>query len=422
MEKRGEEEEEEVEEQKVIPPPKIKVMRPLAPKEITSLDELSAEKDINSIIEMPAKIFTTAFPYGTSGSFVNSITLDAANDPYSLIVRKQLFDLLDIVKATQEGKVEQFIKYDTKTRNGPSVLLSGRRGTGKSILLNQIVEYCRSHGWFVIYIPSVRKFIATGGWVDEQDYVPEQIDVWGRSVIDFFKQLLLMNEDFLKNNKLKNGPYKFTQLTEDEELEIPPANSFLELISTGLKEKNASSEAAYYLVNELKQITGVPILVAMDGIEQLYDKTVFELIDERKILYPKDLVFYRNFLDIVAKGIKSGLVITASSRSHPFTRSIKLEDMPKDMHNIEVPGLSSEETKALVRYYHHLGLVDKANNTKQFAEYVRLVCAGRGKEIFSICALEGSGFVGDDMDMDKKIKSYETRLQGDTNEEEAYME
>jgi len=127
-------------------------------------------------------------------------------------------------------------------------------------------------------------------------------------------------------------------------------------------------------------------------------------------------------LDIVAKGIKSGLVITASSRSHPFTRSIKLEDMPKDMHNIEVPGLSSEETKALVRYYHHLGLVDKANNTKQFAEYVRLVCAGRGKEIFSICALEGSGFVGDDMDMDKKIKSYETRLQGDTNEEEAYME
>jgi len=137
------------------------------------------------------------------------------------------------------------------------------------------VEYCRSHGWFVIYIPSVRKFIATGGWVDEQDYVPEQIDVWGRSVIDFFKQLLLMNEDFLKNNKLKNGPYKFTQLAEEEDLEIPPANIFLELISTGLKEKNASAEAAYHLANELKQISGVPILVAMDEIEHLYDKTVF---------------------------------------------------------------------------------------------------------------------------------------------------
>jgi len=151
-------------------------------------------------------------------------------------------------------------------------------------------------------------------------------------------------------------------------------------------------------------------------------KLFFEIIEERKILYPKDLIFYRNFVDIVAKGIKSGLVIAATSKTHPFTRSIKLEDMPKDMHNIEVPGLSREETKALVRYYHHLGLVDKANNTKQFAEYVRLVCAGRGKEIFSICALEGSR-VEDDTDIDKKIKFYESRLKRETaDEEEAEIE
>jgi len=67
-------------------------------------------------------------------------------------------------------------------------------------------------------------------------------------------------------------------------------------------------------------------------------------------------------------------------------------------------------------------MVDKANNTKQFAEYVRIVAAGRGKEIFSICALEGTHSAGkdtEDIDYDKKIKFYNQRVL-DIEDEENY--
>jgi len=203
-----------------------------------------------------------------------------------------------------------------------------------------------------------------------------------------------MNEKFLKKFTLKNGPYKFTQKPEeDPDLELPIAKTFMDLVNIGIKERLAAPEAAYYLNKELKEIKDIPFLVAIDEIGHLYDKTPFVIVEEKKTLYPKDLIFFRHFYDLMAQGIKSGLVIAATSESHPFTRDKQFEDIPKDVHKINMTLFSQEETKALIRLYHHKGLISIENNTKEFAEYIRLLSGGQGKQLLEICTLQKVLFV-----------------------------
>ncbi|VWU48285.1 mitochondrial ribosomal protein S29 precursor, putative [Hepatocystis sp. ex Piliocolobus tephrosceles] len=86
--------------------------------------------------------------------------------------------------------------YNYKSR---SILLDGKRGTGKSCILNSVVLWAKLNNWFVIFVPNIKKYkfdINTIVRSNTNLYIQPQLSK------QFLEDIVKVNEHFLKEMKV----------------------------------------------------------------------------------------------------------------------------------------------------------------------------------------------------------------------------
>ncbi|SCO94119.1 mitochondrial ribosomal protein S29 precursor, putative [Plasmodium malariae] len=83
-----------------------------------------------------------------------------------------------------------------------SILIDGKRGTGKSCILNSVVLWAKLNNWFVIFIPNMKKYK-----FDINDIVRSNTNLYIQPELSrqFLEDIVKVNENFLKEIKINKN-------------------------------------------------------------------------------------------------------------------------------------------------------------------------------------------------------------------------
>ncbi|WVN87579.1 uncharacterized protein L203_102762 [Cryptococcus depauperatus CBS 7841] len=189
-------------------------------------------------------------------------------------------------------------------------VLSGNKGSGKSILLIQSVAYALESDWIVLYTPRATE------WTNSSShyiYDPslKTFSQW-ESAQTTLSILLETNKDKLAAIKLPST-IEFTKGNSIEEGE-----SLTSLIQLGAKDDRVAVQVFDEVMNVLEKQTQFPVLWAIDEIQTLFKPSKYRAPDYSP-LEPYDLSIPRLVLDMIAgrRSFSKGAILTALSYNSP---------------------------------------------------------------------------------------------------------
>lgn len=372
----------------------------------------STEVGLHSVIELPrytdrqewesAKLKCLVY-----GEVLNSSSGDSKQE-------KRQFEI-----SKGEGSLVDSIVSKLKKNGIPDkILLSGKRGVGKSVVLNQLVVHARKRGWVSLYIPNGWEHVQLGPYVDpvltgekiyDNSVLTKMVlrsfwrahkqqlaemslqmaketkkyenvirvfnDEWNRAKSVHSKGNLTfinirsivqgddnnvsedkLDEDILKNFDLKS--FKF-QTLED-------------LVLLGIALPEVAGLAFRDLVKELKIVENVPVLIAVDEYNTWFDKSAF-FYDHRPIMgneisVPNALQFLqRKKQDTDSWKLKNGLCVAATSFEHSEGNKISFEDVSASLpFNITIPNYNQVEYLSAISYYMTYSLIEPSFSFEDF--------------------------------------------------------
>lgn len=120
---------------------------------------------------------------------------------------KKSYVAKDIVESIREKYNSDFDFHAKKTQSLPDkIVISGKKGTGKSFALAQAVIHARARGWIVLYIPNGWKMAHDGAYVEPINPSPTPIPQNGILFICIFHNFpSLLTINYLLSN-VKNEP------------------------------------------------------------------------------------------------------------------------------------------------------------------------------------------------------------------------
>ena len=240
---------------------------------------------------------------------------------------------------------------DPATRQ-PGYILSGPTGTGKSVAMAQIVEYCRSHDWIVLYLPSGRAMGFEAPSVTPSAIYPGLFDLDGFGV-----ELL---EKFHQANSTR---LETIELTKDmSELFAPlevrfDGRTMADLVQFGLDNPEAASAVAVELIYELGRVQEREVLIAVDEFNWLYFDTVFG--HQGQPVAPHDIALIRalkpfNRTGFRRKALANGTFIGAYTENYPTSFEIRTEIACKKAQLIKYANYTRREMESVMKYYNEI--------------------------------------------------------------------
>lgn len=207
---------------------------------------------------------------------------------------------LDVVKALENGKAG-----DSKEAR---YMITGERGSGKSMLLLQAVVYALEANWIVFYQPTASR------WVDSSSqfaYNKEKMMFdQPEAAADMLQKLLAVNRQRLSKIKLEKDVVL-------EDGTIAAGQGLDKLVEHGLKEDSTTMVATLDAVLEvLSSQTQFPVLFAVDEVQTLFRTSRYRRPDY-KLLEAYHLGMPRIALDYLsgAREFKRGAVLTSTAMS-----------------------------------------------------------------------------------------------------------
>ncbi|TYJ57428.1 hypothetical protein B9479_001744 [Cryptococcus floricola] len=224
--------------------------------------------------------------------------LSSAGGPAS-VVREATLDVVKRVESAKNGssKDSRFI-------------LTGEKGSGKSILLLQSVVYALETDWIVLYQPRASKWTnSTSHYI--YDPSTKTYSQW-ESAQDILNVLVQTNKDKLDAIKLDET----VELAKGKE--IKQGSSLTEVAQLGAKDDRVAVAAFEAVIDVLEKQTQFPVLWAIDEAQSLFNTSKYRTA-EYTPLEPYHLSTPRLVLDFIAgrRAFARGSILTSLSLSDP---------------------------------------------------------------------------------------------------------
>ncbi|CAM9200472.1 unnamed protein product, partial [Ectocarpus fasciculatus] len=150
-----------------------------------------------------------------------------------------------------------------------SYLLTGRRGSGKSCVLNQAVLHARSTGWIVLFVPDGRNLVQKGIYCQPSPVLEELYD------LPSMKRLKTLRE--AHGDQLKNITIKDPEVLGRHE----GAKTLLDVMDMGLADQEHAGTAHYDVMRELLATTEAKVMLAIDEYNELFQMSHWHYGDNK---------------------------------------------------------------------------------------------------------------------------------------------
>jgi hypothetical protein len=241
-------------------------------------------------------------------------------------------------------------------------LIDGDRGCGKTVALQQIVQFARESEWLVLYVPTARAWCFEAPYVIPSPYVEGKYDIdsYGVEVLENF---LHCHGEQLRAVPLRGSygdryyPESFAAKPKDVSEYDASTLTLRDLVVNGIRDEELACAAVVDLRNELAECTEFPVLVAVDEYNTWFGKTVFGY--EGKDVKPGDISVIDALTDLREKGLvpgrklKNGLFIAAITENFP-TRVHFKKQVDYRAHRATMRPYTPEELKTVIAYYNQV--------------------------------------------------------------------
>ena len=392
---------------------------------------------------------TTWLPEGLSGEWEQEFGYTGRS---AVMVRQQGRQLVDALRAFEAQPAEQraasnalladaaaMRAADQATRETtPFRLVTGPRGIGKSGLLLYALHYARSAGWLTLYVPSGYTLTQQAqhygpcpdpdraGNLDQNDIAHEMLQhmltlhaeqlgsLPQRQQYPRDRYLPAEQDEAVINEKVRIRTEERAQKArlkaqaESQGKMWDPATfssglpaylaaadvdragaSLADMVAWGIAHPAWAAVAVADLVQELRQVTEMPVLIAVDGMNWLYGHGKYFLNNQRvpvskmtlpaafRVLdnegYSKDMTFARGFV-LAADSLRNG-VHMPYGMDGVLPRGSRLFVNPQ----------TCAETHAQLLHYHYSGsfleLQSRATVNAASTEYFNVLSSGNPREV-----------------------------------------
>lgn len=158
----------------------------------------------------------------------------------------------------------QLVKADAE-RRPENIVISGKRGVGKSVALNAVVAAARQQGSIVLYLPNCEYLRKFGKYTEPSPSHPDMFD------------LPVHAKSFLKQLGMAHGEQLATlKLTKESNINTLPEEyrsfNLQQLVQSGEDDVELSSAIYSSVIDELMIQTKFPFIVAFDEYNTLFDE------------------------------------------------------------------------------------------------------------------------------------------------------
>ncbi|CAM9408448.1 unnamed protein product [Ectocarpus sp. 13 AM-2016] len=150
-----------------------------------------------------------------------------------------------------------------------SYLLTGRRGSGKSCVLNHAVLHARSTGWIVLFVPDGRNLVQKGIYCQPSPVLEGLYD------LPSMKRLKTLRE--AHGDQLKNISIKDPEVLGRHE----GAKTLLDVMDMGLADQEHAGTAHYDVMRELLATTEAKVMLAIDEYNELFQMSQWHYGDNK---------------------------------------------------------------------------------------------------------------------------------------------
>jgi hypothetical protein len=298
----------------------------------------------------------------------------------------------------------------------------GERGTGKSVLMNQLVMYGRKQGWLCLYISNGWDQVQSGLFIEP---IENESNLYDNFMMTKFvlRSFWKAHHEVLSTLPLKKGTSeemktKYSERMEkiiaewnrskamhkgekdpsfvkirgllaendiiasedvlDEEvlkgfnLESFEIKTLQDLIFIGIAIPEYAGIAFRDLIEELKIIDHIPVLVAVDEYNTWFDRTAFMYDDKSisswQLTVPSCLhIFDRRKEDNSVWKMKNGLAIVASSVGRSEGKKITFDDVNASIPlKIAVPAYNQIEYTSAFTFYSNYSIIEPCYTSDDF--------------------------------------------------------
>eukprot|EP00752_Nemacystus_decipiens_P003185 g2947.t1 len=152
-----------------------------------------------------------------------------------------------------------------------SYLLTGRRGSGKSCVLNQAVLHARSTGWIVLFVPDGRNLVQKGIYCQPSPVFEGLYDLPVQSL----KRLKTLRD--AHGDQLKEISIKDPEVLARHE----GAETLLDVMDKGLADEELAGTAHYDVMRELLATTEAKVMLAIDEYNELFQMSHWHYGDDK---------------------------------------------------------------------------------------------------------------------------------------------
>ncbi|PBK91850.1 hypothetical protein ARMGADRAFT_931549 [Armillaria gallica] len=222
------------------------------------------------------------------------------------------------------------------------VVITGRAGTGKSVLLIQSVQYCHAQDWIVIYVP---RAVSTVNSTTMHTYdLRTQTYVQPNYAHQTLRRILIVNRARLESIPTRKA-HAF------EKVKVEEGSPLTTLIEAGLADKAIAPAILDELFSELGEQKQHPVFLAVDDFQALYCRTAyrdphFTPIRSYHLSMPRLLMEYASGRRTFARGAVVG-AITSTDTQYPLSEDLRLE---LDIFNDRASSPYDKQSRPLRKY------------------------------------------------------------------------
>ncbi|EKM50203.1 uncharacterized protein PHACADRAFT_264802 [Phanerochaete carnosa HHB-10118-sp] len=224
-----------------------------------------------------------------------------------------------LVRDVTLSTIEKLETASSKSSVETRAVITGLTGSGKSYLLLQAVEYCKSKDWIVLYVPRAINLVNSS-----TEYV---YDARTRTYLqpEFSFQLL---QRFQQVNARFLGALQLTKQFNIGRRALPIGTPINELLNVAQRDKALSPFVLETLLKEVSRQKTHPVLLAVDDFQALYCNTYYR--DQQfQGVKPYHLSLPRLLLEFISgkRYFERGAVVGAVSTTHTrFQTPVELRE------------------------------------------------------------------------------------------------
>jgi hypothetical protein len=264
----------------------------------------------------------------------------------------------------------------------PSLVLEGEAGSGKSVLLAQLVCAARAAGWLVLYFPRGRGLTERSSFARHGDSAAWDTPEHAKALLNAL--------DAAHGPLLATLPRKTASATASASQSSSSSEGVLrDLVAAGTAPTATASavvDAALAMLSELALVTQVPVLIAVDELNALSGFSEYH-----QVTGPKSRTRLEAGALRIAAAVRSfqgaplarGARVGATSANAGVSPRVHLADVGGVTVRRAVPRLSEAEMRALLAHYGAVGMAPRMTGASPetlaaAAQAMHALCVGSG--------------------------------------------